>query len=86
MAQRQGERHCVDPQHREILSQHNFNVTRREREQQLVSTLLSLFSPHRHGQRWDKEHQQVRKPPAELIEGRQIIEEELILPERRCRA
>ena len=45
MAEREGQRHRVDAQGRQILAQHDVEVVGRQREQQLVGPLPPLVGP-----------------------------------------
>ena len=50
-------------------------------EQQLVGSLPALVGPRAHGDRRDEEQEEVRHVPVELIEVRQVVGEERVLPE-----
>ena len=83
VAERERQRRPVDAEHRRVLAEHDLEVGRREGEQQFVGPELLLLGPHRHGERGDEEDQDVGEEPVQLVEVRQVVQEEAVLPERR---
>ena len=76
----------VYAQYREVFAEDDLQVRGRQRQQQLVRSLPGLLGPHAHGQRRDEEEQQVGEYAVQLVEVRQVVHEELDLPERGGRA
>ena len=83
VAQGKRQRRTVDAEHRGVLAEHDLEVGRRQGQQQFIGPELLLLGPHRHGQGGDEEDQDVREEPVQLVEGRQVVQEEAVLPERR---
>ena len=86
MGQRERQRGRVDTQHREVLAEDDFQVRRRKRKQQLIRSLPGFLGPHAHGQRRYEEEQQIGEHGVQLVEVRQVVQEELDLPESGGRA
>ena len=86
VGQRQQQGGRVYAQYREVLAQDDLQVRRRQRQQQLIRSLPGFLRPYAHGERRDEEEQQVGEYAVQLVEVRQVVHEELDLPERGGRA
>ena len=86
VAQRKRERRAVHAERRRVLAQDDLQVGGGEREEEFVGAEFSLLRPDGHRERRHEEQQDVREQPVQLVEVRQVVQEEPVLPERRRRA
>ena len=80
--QRRGE----NRRRRHVLANHNVEVIRGKRQQQLVSALAFFLGPDAHRDRRNEHQHDQREPIIQLIKCRQVLREERIGPKRcdRC--
>ena len=74
---------AVDAEDRRAFAEHDLQVGRRESEQQFVRPELFLLGPYRHGQGGNEKEQDVGEQSVQLVEVRQVVQEEPLLPKRR---
>ena len=86
VADRQYERRDVHPEACHVLAQHDLEIGGRQREENLVRSQPPLIRPDVHRQGGNEEQEQQWKPGVELIEVREVLKEEAVLPERSRRA
>lgn len=77
MSDREQQGDGVDAKHREVLADEDFGIRCRQGEQQFVGSQFLLVGPDGHRDGRDDEQQQEGKLLAELVEGRQVVGEEL---------
>ena len=83
VAQREDERRAVDAENRRVFAEHDLQIGGRQGQEQLVGPELLLLGPYRHGEGGDEKQQDVGEQPVQLVEVRQVVQEEPVLPERR---